>query len=224
MTTSRSLGAWLRWGGAIVAAVALVALGFAGPRGVARAATTSGGSNQMTGIGLTSSSLQVPWTGGLLGSDNKALGTTAGELAPNSDRASASPTGPVSFMYKDFKSLVVTVSQTQDIGHGGVPVKWSGGEQTQLPAEPQGDYLQMMECYGDASTGPDPEDCQYGSVGMFGTANSSLPAYINSREGDLCGPGGANLSNPPASANGDGTDYGCDPQEGQFPSHLAPCP
>ncbi|HUN34049.1 MAG TPA: hypothetical protein VMU95_18770 [Trebonia sp.] len=224
MTTLRSLGAWLRWGGAIVAAVALAALGFVGPHGVARAATTSGSYNQMTGIGLTSSSVTVPWTSGLRDSSNQPLSSSAGQLAPNSDRASASPTGPVSFMYPSFKNLVVTVSQTKDIGHGGVTVKWTGGVPTADLGEPQGNYLQMMECYGDATTGPDPEDCEYGSVGMFGSSNSSLPAYINSREGDLCGPGSANLQNPPRSANGDGTDYGCDPQEGQFPSHLAPCP
>ena len=84
--------------------------------------------------------------------------------------AAPSPTGPLSFMYRDFKNLQVTVSQTQDITHQGVTVTWTGGEQTiDERRAVQGNFLQLMECYGDAGTGPIPQGCEFGSRACSGT-------------------------------------------------------
>jgi hypothetical protein len=199
---------------ALAAAAGLILLG--GP-GHARA-------DQISGVGSTDSAVTVSWTQGLLDTGNKPITTAAaGELAPNSDRSSASPTGPLSFMYTDFKNLKVTASQTKDITHQGITISWTGGEPTIAQTSPQANFLEFMECYGDAGSGPDPEDCEWGSPGVM----PSVPnASIDSRDGDLCAAGSsASVTSPPGSADGSSAVDGCDPQEPTTasPSHLAPC-
>jgi hypothetical protein len=214
------------WGGALTSVVALAALVAIGPPGPARAA--SGGYDQMTGIGNTPSAVHVPWISGLLDSSNNPINTnTNNERSPNSDRGSATPTSPLSFMYPDFKDLVFTISQTKDIGHGGITVSWVGGKPTVQSGQVQGDFMQMMECYGDDSTGPVPQDCEYGSNGMLGTnvagqgANIALRG-IGSRLGDECATNAPSTSNPPVTKNGGGALAGCDPYESA--PDEAPCP
>ncbi len=112
-TPREAIAARLRILGAAVAAVGLAALVGVGLPGSAQAG--SPGYNQITGAGQTASAVTVKWTQGLLDSSNQPLSGTTGELSPNSDRGSASPASPLSFMYPDFKNLQVTVSQTQDI-------------------------------------------------------------------------------------------------------------
>jgi hypothetical protein len=213
----------IRWSGALASAAALTALIALGPPGTARAASGTG-YDQITGAGLTSSSVTVPWTQGLLDNTNKPI------AAANADRSSANPTSPLSFMYPDFKTLQVTVSQTQDITHQGVTVTWTGGEPTiDYNGSPAGDFLQFMECYGDSSSGPSPEDCEYGSQGMLGTATNRT---IGSRSGKLCAVDpttGQTLppstSNPPASLDGTGAQQGCDteePVQGESPPDTDP--
>ena len=105
----------LRSIGAIAAVAALSALVALGPPGDARAATNS--YDQITGIGQTDSAITVPWAQGLLDNGNSPITSSTGELASNSDRAAG--TGPLSFMYNDFKNLKVSVSKTQNIAHEG---------------------------------------------------------------------------------------------------------
>jgi hypothetical protein len=218
--SSRAAGiiARIRWSGALASVSALTALIAIGPPGYAQAATGTGtGYNQITGAGPTNSALTVPWTQGLLDNTNKPI------TAANADRSSASPTSPLAFMYPDFKGLQVTVSQTQDITHQGVTITWKGGEPTiDNAGSPQGNFLQLMECYGDGSTGPSPQDCEYGSAGLLGTATTNTT--VGTRVGDLCVPGGPSVTNPPPSANGDSAARGCDPEEPgtASPSDIAP--
>jgi hypothetical protein len=199
---------------ALAAVAALAALIAIGPPGRARASTGPGpgtGYDQITGAGSTNSALTVSWTQGLLDNANKPI------AAANADRSSATPISPLSFMYPDFKSLQVTVSQTQDITHQGITVTWKGGEPTiQSAGSIQGNFMQLMECYGDASTGPSPQGCEYGSQGMLGNAPNQA---VGTREGELCAPGPNNtppvpsVTNPPNSADGSSALKGCDAEE-----------
>ncbi|HSR86366.1 MAG TPA: hypothetical protein VLM11_19490 [Streptosporangiaceae bacterium] len=196
----------IRWSGALAAAAALTALVAMGPPGEARAATGTG-YDQITGKGTTNSALTVNWAQGLLDNTNKPI------AAANADRSSATPTSPLSFMYPDFKNLQVTVSQTQDITHQGITIIWKGGIPTvDNSGGPGANYLQLMECYGDASTGPSPQGCEYGSAGLLGPKASN--SSIGTREGDICVAGAQpSTTNPPGSLNGDGPVLGCDPGE-----------
>jgi hypothetical protein len=209
---------WPQWCGALVAAVAsLAALSLPG---AARADTTPG-YDQMTGIGPTASAKTVLWTQGLLDNSNTPLTNDPADIANNADRSSASPTGKLSFMYNDFKNLKVTVSQTEDIGHQGITVSWTGGQPT-VGGPVQENFLQMMECWGDATTGPTPAQCEYGSAGL-------LPwdqlARIGQRASPLCaGTTGPSVTSPPASKSGASPLDGCDTLEPSDPTHMAPCP
>ena len=227
---ARSLLAGARWGGALVAALAVAALVTIGPPGTARAA--SGDSyNQMTGVGPTSTAVTVNWTQGLLNAQNQPITTnppvnTPGhELSPNPDRQAyaanpASATSPLSFMDGDFKNLQVKVSQTENLGHQGVTVTWTGGNPS-ANSSAQADFLQMMECYGDSSTGPSPEDCEFGSSGMLSLGNGG----IGSRTGDICGLGTTPSTDPASTPPGpDGVAWGCDVYEptNETPAHCDP--
>jgi hypothetical protein len=87
--------------------------------------------------------------------------------------------------------------------------------------------MQMMECYGDDSTGPLPQHCEYGSNGLLGTnvagqgANIALRG-IGSRLGDECATSAPSTTDPPVTKNGGGALAGCDPYEGA--PDEAPCP
>jgi hypothetical protein len=212
--------AW--YGSALTAALALIGLVvITGAPGSPRLALRADSYNQMTGIGSTASAVTVNWTSGLLNAENQPItgssSTDGGsELSPNSDRGAASPTSPLSFMYSDFKNISVTVSQTQDIGHQGITVSWSGAKAPTAPL-PYDNFMQMMECYGDSDSGPSPEGCMFGSSGTLGT---SLPnGAITDRGGVLCDHGapGSTLpnTNPDDTPTGQLGDpsYGCDPYE-----------
>ena len=209
-----------RWTCALMAALALAGIVTISPSGAASAASSTDNYNQMTGIGTTASAVTVKWTQGLLDSNNQPITTTGSELSPNSDRSQATPSGPLSFMYPDFKSLQVTVSQTQNIGHQGVTVTWKGGVPSVVSAStPQTNFLQMMECYGDSSAGPSPEDCEYGSQGML--APGAINPGIGDRAGTLC-TGTDPVSHLPTGPGG--PEFGCDPHEptSENPSHCDP--
>jgi hypothetical protein len=214
----------IRLSGALAAVAALAALLVIGPPGEARAATPTGNSyDQITGAGLTDSAVTVSWAQGLLDNTNTPI------AAANATRTS--PSGPLAFMYEDpdFQNLQVTVSQTQDITHQGVTVTWSGASPTvDYDGLPAGDFLQLMECYGDSASGPSPQDCEYGSQGILGTAPN---ASIGTRAGDLCATDSngntlpPSTSNPPASLDGSTATHGCDPEEplqGASPPDLDP--
>jgi len=191
---------------ALVGVAALIALMTVGPVRSARAAP-AGGVDQITGNGDTSSALSVSWSQGLLGADNRTVVTPR------------DPSSPLSFMYDDFKNLKVTVSQTDNLVHQAVKVSWSGGKPS--GAQFQGAFLQMMQCYGDANTGPDPEDCQFGSQGLL--PNGPNP-QIGLRTGNLCVPGAAPSTDPsrtPGTHDGSSFVLGCDTFEpGNNPAHV----
>ena len=79
----------------------------------------------------------------------------------------------------EFASLAVTVHQTTDLVDQDVDVTWSGGQPTlPLPGTFGQDYLELMECWGDAPTGPDRTQCQYGSY----NGDSRGGAYVGTRQ------------------------------------------
>jgi hypothetical protein len=202
--------------GVLCAVAALAALLAVGPPGSPARAASGNSYDQLTGVGSTESAITVPWTQGILDSTNQPIATA------NAERTAATPPVPCSFMCADFQGLSVTVSQTQNITQQGLTVSWTGGQPSSISAGPQDNYLQMMECYGDSSSGPDPEDCEYGSTGLF-TGPSQGPS---GREGDLCAPGVASTSSPLPGISGDSYVYGCDPEEpgSSSPADIAPCP
>jgi hypothetical protein len=58
-------------------------------------------------------------------------------------------------------NLVVTVGQTEHLGHQGVDITWSGGIPTS-PGSYGTNFLQIMQCWGDAGS-PTPDQCQFGA-------------------------------------------------------------
>jgi PBP superfamily domain len=63
-----------------------------------------------------------------------------------------------------FSALKVTVSQTQDLVNQVVNVTWTGATPTQPAFGGFGiNYMQIMQCWGDASTGPTREQCEFGA-------------------------------------------------------------
>ena len=82
--------------------------------------------------------------------------TPAAGASGDSSARTKSGSGP-------FADLQVTVSQTEGLINQVVEVSWTGGRPTQ-PANGNFalNYLQVMQCWGDADDGPDREQCQYG--------------------------------------------------------------
>ena len=64
--------------------------------------------------------------------------------------------------YDTFKDLSVTVSQTTKLSDQGVTISWSGAKATSA-GEFATNYMQIMQCWGDAATGPTPDQCQFGA-------------------------------------------------------------
>jgi hypothetical protein len=199
-----SVAARARLVSGLIAVGALIALVAIGPVGSARA--DSEGIDQITGNGNTDSAVTVSWSQGIVGADNKTV------VAPRD------PNSPLGFMHDDFKNLKVTVGQTTSLVHQAVKVTWSGGKPT--AGEFQGDFLQIMQCYGDAASGPDPEACQYGSLGLLPSGQN---AFIGSRGGAVCASDSKpDPSNPPGTLDGSPGSLGCDALEPTSGSHIDP--
>ena len=104
------------------------------------------------GSELTDSAVTLSWSDGIVGADNSTV---------------VEERDPEHFMYDDFDGLEVTVSQTDDIQAQALDVTWSGWNPTPGSAgELPGNYLQILQCWGDEETGPLPENCVWGAVGM----------------------------------------------------------
>jgi len=90
-----------------------------------------------------------------------ATGTTSSS-AVTIDWASLPGHDESSPSYEALKRLQVSVDQTEDITNQGLTITWSGGRPT-----PEGtfghDFLQIMQCWGDAPDGPTPQQCQWGA-------------------------------------------------------------
>ena len=83
-----------------------------------------------------------------------------GQAEPAS-AVTVSGTGP-------FTSLKVTVNQTTDLINQTIRVSWTGGAPTGPSGNFATNYLQLMQCWGDAATGPTREQCQYGGLAAQG--------------------------------------------------------
>ena len=152
----------------------------------------------ISGFGSTSSAVTLKWADGITGADNRTI------VAPRQPKGTSAF---VDDLWNGYQNLTVAVSQTQSLTHQGVQITWTGGAATDT-GQLIGNYLQIMQCYGDASTGPDPEYCQWG-----GYDEVSLPPGPSSfveqdwRSGSLCVPTGSG---------------GCDPAESDKPDHIVP--
>lgn len=84
----------------------------------------------------------------------------------------------------DFATLKVTVSQTRNLVDQVVKVSWTGGAPTVSDTAYAANYLQIMQCWGDAATGPTTDQCQFGGSSALGAGagNQAAGAYTNSRQ------------------------------------------
>lgn len=75
--------------------------------------------------------------------------------------------------YDDFSDLKVTVEQTKGLGDQAVKVTWTGGQPTRFGGGPfGGDFLEIMQCWGDSPDGPDRTQCEFGQATGFATTGS----------------------------------------------------
>ncbi|MFB7058377.1 hypothetical protein ACFCXT_35295 [Streptomyces vinaceus] len=84
----------------------------------------------------------------------------------------------------DFADLKVTVSQTRNLVDQVVRISWTGGAPTVSDTAYAANYLQIMQCWGDAETGPTTDQCQFGGSSALGAGagNQAAGAYTNSRQ------------------------------------------
>ncbi|MCX4971855.1 hypothetical protein [Streptomyces sp. NBC_00620] len=83
--------------------------------------------------------------------------------------------------YDDFSDLRVTVDQTKDLRGQGVRVSWEGGAPT-TPGSARGNYLQIMQCWGDDPHGPDREQCVFGAGGVLPGSSTYSRAVSSSAD------------------------------------------
>ncbi|MFE4829583.1 hypothetical protein [Streptomyces sp. NPDC056672] len=117
----------------------------------------------------------------------------------------ASGASPVTVTGKgDFAQLKVTVEQTRHLVNQVVKVSWTGAAPTVSETAYAADYLQMMQCWGDDKTGPDPEQCQFGGSSALGpgSGNQSAGAYTNTRQLSYGSLSDENQTMPPPSPTG----------------------
>ncbi|MGW3953456.1 hypothetical protein ACWEKM_21650 [Streptomyces sp. NPDC004752] len=83
-----------------------------------------------------------------------------------------------------YAHLKVTVSQTTHLVNQVVKISWKGAAPTVSDTDYAADYLQIMQCWGDSKSGPDPEQCQFGGSSALGAGAGSqgAGAYTNTRQ------------------------------------------
>ncbi|WP_370112221.1 hypothetical protein [Streptacidiphilus sp. MAP12-33] len=147
--------------------------GSTGANGATGATAVSGAS--ATGTSPNGSTGAVPGTElSTVGSSDPRLPGSPTLVTPagSGSAVSVHGTGP-------FAGLTVTVAQTTDLTDQVVKVDWTGGEPTlPNPSSFAQDYLELMQCWGDAATGPDRTQCQYG--GLRGDSRGG--AYVSTRQ------------------------------------------
>lgn len=87
-----------------------------------------------------------------------SIGSSATASSADTSPLTRSGTGP-------FSGLKVTVEQTRDLINQTTVVSWTGGKPT-VPASGSNfgtDYVQLMQCWGDAADGPTREQCEFGA-------------------------------------------------------------
>jgi uncharacterized membrane protein YgcG len=75
-----------------------------------------------------------------------------------------------------FSSLHVTVDRTKNLIDQVVKVDWSGSTQTTPDSSFGINYLQVMQCWGDAASGPTPQQCEFGGKAAFDTRGGNFSA------------------------------------------------
>ena len=92
--------------------------------------------------------------------DGDAPASVTGGIA---EAARSSGAGPVTLRGTGpFADLAVTVSKTTDLVNETVSITWTGAAPTKDRRAFDADYLQIMQCWGDAPDGPDRSQCQFG--------------------------------------------------------------
>ncbi|MFD3675834.1 hypothetical protein [Streptomyces sp. NPDC058613] len=106
--------------------------------------------------------------------------------APSAFAADGGPAGSAATVTGsgDFAGLKVTVSQTRNLVGQVVRVSWTGGAPTVSDTAYAANYLQIMQCWGDAASGPTADQCQFGGSSALGAGagNQAAGAYTNSRQ------------------------------------------
>ncbi|MEU0692632.1 hypothetical protein ABZ349_01400 [Streptomyces niveus] len=104
----------------------------------------------------------------------------------------------------DLADLKVTVAQTRHLVNEVVKVSWTGGAPTRSDTSYAADYLQIMQCWGDDASGPDPEQCQFGGSAALGpgAGNQAAGAYTNGRQLSYGGLRDPKQEMPPPSPTG----------------------
>ena len=125
-------------------------------------------------------------------------------------------------------ALVHVPGLPEPVGHGQpdpeprAPVDLRDLDRRQCPPQSpfKANFLQMMQCYGDANTGPTPEQCEYGSAGLLRAGVPNAGNRVGSRGGQLCvHRHGPSTDQSAGTAGRIGPSNGCDP-----PSRTDPDP
>jgi hypothetical protein len=120
-----------------------------------------------------------------------------------------------------FSSLKVTVGQTRNLIDQVVGITWTGGTQTQPDSAFALNYLQIMQCWGDAASGPTPDQCEFGGDAAFDQRGGNWvttrqlnygatlvdPFWTKTKPLPAPQPGSSNVFEPFTSVTGK-TDYG----------------
>jgi len=120
-------------------------------------------------------------TASLIAAFGLVVGSTFGVTLASPAQAASAGDSTSSAVTKsgtnDFSGLKVSVSQTQNLIDQVVRVAWSGGAQSQ-PGSGQFaiNYLQIMQCWGDSTSGPSREQCQYGGLVGDGRGGAQVPS------------------------------------------------
>ncbi|MEU6342094.1 hypothetical protein ABZ883_14265 [Streptomyces sp. NPDC046977] len=129
-----------------------------------------------------------------------------GAAAPASVQKAAAGTGSQVTVsgHDEFADLKLTVSQTKNLVNQVVKISWKGATPTISDSNYAADYLQIMQCWGDASTGPKPDQCQFGASSALGAGAGSqgAGAYTNTRQLNYGGLHDPAQTLPPSSDTG----------------------
>ncbi|MFJ9030060.1 hypothetical protein ACIRQP_16345 [Streptomyces sp. NPDC102274] len=112
--------------------------------------------------------------------------------------------------HDDFSGLKVTVHQTKNLRAQGVNVTWEGPE---VPAASgYRNFLQIMQCWGDDTAGPDREQCEFGgnNGGTHWMSQRTLPKGLDPLEKEYADGGDDNPFVPFQPLQGDPTDSPAD--------------
>ncbi|MFC7219893.1 hypothetical protein ACFQLX_17230 [Streptomyces polyrhachis] len=118
-----------------------------------------------------------------------ALALPAALLAPGPQALADSGSARTVRGAGDFADLEVTVAQTRQLVNQIVKVSWKGAAPTIDDTRYAADYLQIMQCWGEKESGPDPEQCQFGGSAAAGPGLPSRQAgaWTNTRQLDYGG-------------------------------------